>query len=1021
MLRCAALDDPCEVCKMIVPVLLLLLLGAAPAAAREMLVEVRVPTREDVAAAARMGLSLDDVKSGVARGIIHERRLSDLRGRFDVAIIAADVRDLLPSLKEPDRGEYHSYAELTTDLQLLASTHPSICRLHNLGSSVQGRTIWGLEITDNADTDELEPEVRLIGAHHGNETISVEVPLGIAHYLLENYGGIPQVTALVDEREIWIIPMMNPDGVENGTRDNAAGVDLNRNYGYMREDGSLPGSYSQPETRAIRSNALLHNFGLSLSYHSGAEYINYLWNYTPVVTPDNAYIVALSQAYDSFVGYGITEGYDWYQTKGDCNDWSYGTYGGMDWTIEVSADYEPPQSQIDGIVNANRAAVIDFIQRAIQGIGGVVTDATSGDPLPAMVNIVSIDWPVFAQLPLGDYHRPLPAGTYTVQISHPGYQTVTISGVTVTAGQRAVVNATLEASSDARISGRRVVSANSTDYNGNYPYPTHGHDALGPPDGQWFSLGKNGWIVLDAGAAFVDGPGDDIVVNEAGSDGNEGYTLYVGPAFNGPWTSLGSGSGTDSFDLAAGSLTDARYLYVRDDDIGSATTANPGFDLDALGIGQPPDEPHLVLVSVTVSDPSPGDGDGRLDPGETADLFVTLRNLWAGEASEVSGTLASSDPDLSVSGAPSTFPDIPGGDTAANAAGFQVVVSSDAPLGHSASFDLALTAQGGYSWTIPFTLQVGQRDMLFVDADDENTEGRIVTALDAWGGVYHRWNTYESGLGVIPIDTLRAYRMVLWAAGDQNTSSVTDQNRVNLAAYLDQGGRLLLTAENYLSTYSGDPFTADYLHIASSSTGISGTALAGTPDDPVGDDVAVTLSYPSGLSESPDRANPAGDAAAMFSMQSTGYPVAIRYPIATTRSYRTMFFGAALEAFPTSGAAPNNIQTVVARCIEWLVGGDVIAPTTPANVVLLADGMLTWSPATDNVGVDHYAIYREASASFDIDGLTPFVTTTSTTASVPEGIGDPSVNYYFRITATDAVGNESAPSATVGAFDYGLQ
>jgi hypothetical protein len=197
--------------------------------------------------------------------------------------------------------------------------------------------------------------------------------------------------------------------------------------------------------------------------------------------------------------------------------------------------------------------------------------------------------------------------------------------------------------------------------------------------------------------------------------------------------------------------------------------------------------------------------------------------------------------------------------------------------------------------------------------------------------------------------------------------------------------------------------------------------VAGVTGDPIGDGVTVTLSYPTGLAEYPDRVTPAADATTVFTMQTSGYPVAIRYPVDATRSYRTIFFGAALEAFPTSGAAPNNIQTVVERCIEWLGGGDTVAPTTPASVALTADGTLTWSAATDNVGVDHYTVYRQTWAFFDIDGLSPFLTTTSTTASVPEGIGDPSVNHYFRITASDAVGNESGPSATVGAFDYGLQ
>ncbi len=984
-----------------------------------MLVEVQTPTRADVADAVRLGLSLDDVREGVARGIVAEEVLPRLQARWPVRIVADDVRDLLPSLSKPDRGQYHNHAELTADLQALAAAYPSLCRLHNLGQSVQGRAIWALQITDNPDVEEFEPAVRLIGAHHGNETISVEVPLGIAHYLLENYAAVPSVAELVNERDIWIIPMMNPDGVQAGTRYNANGVDLNRNYGYMRDDNSVSGAYSQPETRAIRDNSFTRQFCISLSYHSGALYVNYLWNYTPVVTPDNAYIVQLSQAYDSYVNYGITEGYDWYQTKGDCNDWSYGTYGGMDWTIEVSNSYEPPESQIDAIVNLNRPAILDFIRRAIQGIGGRVADATTGQPLAAMVNTAQIDWPVFATASSGYYHRPLPPGTYDVVVSHPGYVTVTIPSVTVGANGRTVVDVALQPSVDTRNFPRRVVSANSTDYNGNYPYPTHAHDALGPPDGQWFSLGKNGWTVLDAGEAFVDGPGPDLTVYEAGSDGDEGYTLYVGNAFNGPWVSLGTASGTASFDLASAGVAQARYLYVKDDNVGSASVPNPGFDLDAIEIGSPPNEPNLVFVSARVDDGQGGNGNGLLDPGETASVFVAVRNLWLGTAWGVSGALGTQDPYVSVLGGVASYPDIPGGETAENLEGFLVTTSPTTPSGHQVGFVLTISAQGGWEWDLSFSLVVGQRDLLFVDADDEPTEGRIVTALEAWGGSYHRWNTFESGMATVPLDTLRAYGIVLWAAGDQNASSVTDENRANLAAYLDAGGRLLLSAENYLSSYASDPFTSTYLHVASSTTNISGSTLVGTPGDPIGEGITVTFSYPSGLGQYPDRVNPDASAATVFSMQSSGYSVAIRYPASGASTFRTVFFGAPLEALPSTGAAPNNVQTVVQRCLSWL-GADVLPPTVPSNLSLALDGTLTWSPCVDNVGVDHYIIYRHLTPFFTTSGLAPYLTTTATSVWVPEGIGDPTVNYYYRVTAVDGAGNESAASAAVGAFDRDL-
>ena len=991
------------------------------AASREVVVEIPVGSRAELRQAVDLGLGIDYFEDGIVRGVVRARNLPGLeRAGFAVTIIASDLRDLLPSLKLPGRGEYHSYSELTTDFQALTTSYPDLCRLFDIGTSVQGRTLWALEITDYPDSHEVEPEVRLIGAHHGNEDISVEVPYDIAHHLLENYTTDPDIANLVDNYEIWIIPMMNPDGLENGSRENANGVDLNRNYGYMRDSGDLSGAYSQPETKAIRDHALDHNFCLSLSYHSGAEYVNYLWNYTPITTPDNSYIVALSQAYDAYVNYGITEGYDWYQTKGDCNDWSYGTYGGMDWTIELSYSYEPPESQIDGILDDNRPAVLEFIEQSMQGIGGIVSDGTTGDPLDAMINIVSLDWPVFTQLPLGDYHRCLPAGTYSVRITSPGYTDTTITGVTVTAEQRTRLDVELTQSSGQERHARRVVAVNSTDYNGAYPYPTHGHNALGAPDTDWFSLGKNGWAVLDLGeeTPAIDQPGNDITIYEGASDGDEGFELLVGMNSNGPWTSLGNGSGTSSFDMASAGIFEARYIYIDDDNVGSSSGNNPGFDLDAVEITLPPNDPYLVLLQTSISDPAPANGNGHLDPGEDAELFVTLKNVWPGDASAVAGSLSTTDSYVTITSDISPYPDVPGGDTATNSVGFGISAAAGTPEAHQADLELIVTASGGNEWTVPVTLIVGQHGLLYVDSDDESTETRLTAALDAWGGTYSRWNTYSAG--DVPVDTLLTYRIVLWASGDQNSSSLNSVNQARMATYLDQGGALLFSGENYLSSYGGASFTSDYLHVSSYETSISGSSVIGETGDPIGDGVSVSLDYPSGLAEYPDRISPDGSASVVFRMQSSSDPVVIRYPAGRLRSYRVIFFTAPLEAFPTGGVDPNNIETVVARCLSWLGSGeDLTAPTTPTDVVFASNGTLTWTASTDNIGVTGYRVYRQTIPYFGIGGLTPVSTVTGTSASFPDNIGDPVINYFFRITARDAADNESSPSDPVGEFDYG--
>ena len=148
---------------------------------------------------------------------------------------------------------FHDYESLTDELQDIALTYPAITNLYELGQSVQGRSIWGLKITDNPDIEENEVEIQFEGCHHGNEYMSVEMPLNLAWLLVENYSVDPTITDYVNNREIWIVPLVNPDGREMNQRRNANDVDLNRDYGYMH-GGDSPAPFSQPETQVMREH-----------------------------------------------------------------------------------------------------------------------------------------------------------------------------------------------------------------------------------------------------------------------------------------------------------------------------------------------------------------------------------------------------------------------------------------------------------------------------------------------------------------------------------------------------------------------------------------------------------------------------------------------------------------------------------------------------------------------------------------------------------------------------------------------
>ena len=476
--------------------------------------------------------------------------------------------------------EFHNYAELTSELQDIESTYPSLSKLYNFGSSVQGRTIWGLKITDNPEIEENEAEVRICGCHHGNEIMSVELPLMLAWYLLDNYESNPDIQDLVDNRETWIIPLVNPDGREMTTRYNANGVDLNRDYGYMwNGEGESPSPFSQPETRVIRKHALDNNFVLSLSFHTSGDIVNYIWNYKGDPVADNEVVVALSEQYGSHNGYWVVEGYDWYQTRGDTNDFSYGCRGDVDWTIEVQ------NSDISQAWNYNRDAMLEIIDAADMGLKGIVTDADTDNPIAATIWVEEVYWPCFTDPKIGDYHKPLMPGIYNVIVRANGYNEQTHQ-VVINEGSTTVLDVSL--SPEDNFYAEQVTLCYFHDpysYPNNFQNnPTEAVSSLGPPDGICASLGKGGYIILDLGEEGIiidhENSADFKIFEEDGS--SDSYEVYVSSNWSGPYTNLGLATGTAEFDLNDYSVSEAQFIKIIDDNDGDAYETNPGADIDAV-------------------------------------------------------------------------------------------------------------------------------------------------------------------------------------------------------------------------------------------------------------------------------------------------------------------------------------------------------------------------------------------------------------------------------------------------------
>jgi hypothetical protein len=265
-----------------------------------------------------------------------------------------DVEVLGPAEVEAPDG-YHNYASGIADLEDYAATYPALTRLIDLGQSVEGKRIVALKISDHAADSEAEPGIVFDGAIHGDEAIGAELCFAFISYLLDNYGDDPAVTALVDDNEIFVVPMMNPDNLTQA-RGNANGIDMNRNYPFFWEGtGAWTGA---PETRAIMGFVMDVRPMLYINYHAGATLVNYNWDGVYTLSPDNDLEIAMSQVYAGPSGYGITNGAQWYIADGTTEDWVHGTDGATSVIVELSGNKMPPQSAWQDIFNKNIPTMI---------------------------------------------------------------------------------------------------------------------------------------------------------------------------------------------------------------------------------------------------------------------------------------------------------------------------------------------------------------------------------------------------------------------------------------------------------------------------------------------------------------------------------------------------------------------------------------------------------------------------------------------------------------------------------------
>lgn len=349
---------------------------------------------------------------------------------------------------------YPNYQEYLDFMNNFASSNPEICKLVPIGTSVQGRTLVALKISDNVYEQEAEPEFFYTSSIHGDELTGYVLMLHLIDYLLTGYGTDPRITSLVDNTEIFINPLANPDGTFHGgnnsvyqaQRYNANNVDLNRNYPDP-EDGPHPdGNAWQPETLAFMAFADSNHFVMGANFHGGAEVFNYPWDTWAKLAADDywwqfvgheyADTVHLHSPGSYFSGFnnGITNGYQWYTISGGRQDYMNYWHSDREVTLEISDIKLIPANQLLPHWEYNYRSLLNYIEEVRYGVQGVVTDSVTGEPLQARVLIPGHDFDnsyVDTKLPSGFYSRLLYEGTYGIRFSATGYFPKTIYDIPV--------------------------------------------------------------------------------------------------------------------------------------------------------------------------------------------------------------------------------------------------------------------------------------------------------------------------------------------------------------------------------------------------------------------------------------------------------------------------------------------------------------------------------------------------------------------------------------------------------------
>jgi len=361
---------------------------------------------------------------------------------------------------------YHTFSNIAYELDSIASHYSHIVKLDTIGYSTNdSMAIFAMKISDNPAIDEDEPEILYVACHHAEEVLGIEICMYMINDLITGYQLDPRITEWIDEREIWFVPLLNPEGHSVVTqaidttwrknkRDNNHsgffevaydGVDLNRNYDfYWTSGGSTdpsseyyrgPYFWSEKEVRALRDLCLSRNFSFCITYHSArtglGEVVYYPWRAAGYYSPDYPFIReiadTLSKTIVNEVGNGHYVALPGIGVDGRARNWIYGVCGTYCYCVEVCTTTIIPGSMVDDVCQRNIVGAYYLLDRINgSGIAGCVYDSLTGEPLHAEIVIDGFYDPTLpprmSDKLYGRFSRMLNDGSYDIEIHKDGYE-----------------------------------------------------------------------------------------------------------------------------------------------------------------------------------------------------------------------------------------------------------------------------------------------------------------------------------------------------------------------------------------------------------------------------------------------------------------------------------------------------------------------------------------------------------------------------------------------------------------------